>query len=399
MRPLQRVPVPPGPAGVDALIEPLTRALDGTGPAIAPIPVTSVTVSDAYVQRLLEAMRPDDPAHPLESDDIAVVLATSGSTGAPRGVLHTAGSLTALTTAVNGPGRPQWIAALPLSSMGGFNVLIRSLAAERTPIALPSLGGLGPFTAADFTIAVDAAARVTDDVRVSLVAAQVRRLLDDEASIDALRRCREVLVGAGPTPITMRTAARELGIALTSTYGATETAGGCVYDGRPLPGVSLRIEDSVVVDGPMLARGYRLEPELTAERFTERGFRTMDLGTLVDGVLTIHGRSDDVVIVNGVNVSLGAIERAIADSPEVAEVVALAIPGDEPTVIAVVAPRADGVIETSTSMATTVEQALGRAAVPRRVAIVPAIPHLPNGKPDRARILNDVLDGGLTWLP
>ena len=90
MRPLRRTPVPPGPFGLSALIGAVASALDGSGPAVAPVPTTSVTISSDYVAGILRALRPDDPDAPLESDEVAVVLATSGSTGAPRGVLLTA---------------------------------------------------------------------------------------------------------------------------------------------------------------------------------------------------------------------------------------------------------------------------------------------------------------------
>ena len=130
-RPLVRVPVPPGAEGPARLMPALARALDGSGPAITPIPVVSASVSNDYVMTLLAAVRADDDL-PLESDEVAVVLATSGSTGAARGVLLTADQVTALTPAEKDPGRrPQWIAALPVTSAGGLNLLVRSLAADR----------------------------------------------------------------------------------------------------------------------------------------------------------------------------------------------------------------------------------------------------------------------------
>ena len=404
MRPLRRTPVPPGPPGLTALIGPVAAALDGSGPAVAPVPTTSVTVSGDYVDGILRALRPDDPDAPLESEEVAVVLATSGSTGAPRGVLLTASALAALTESVNGTGpAPQWIAALPLSSMGGFNVLLRGLAAGREPIAISSLGGASPFTPLDFQRAVHAAAAHSSDIRVSLVAAQVRRLLSDEAGIEALSGCNQILVGAGPLPASLQESAGTHGIRLTRTYGATETSGGCVYDGEPLPGVGIvtLATGEVVISGPMLALGYRLDRVLTETRFTESGYRTGDLGSIDSGRLTLHGRIDDVVVVNGVNVALGAVEKVIDGCQGVEAAVALALPLGEAEVeivaLVIATSAGTGLRE---QINTAVQGALGRPAVPRRVAVVPDFPLLPNRKIDRASLRALATEPGrVTWLP
>lgn len=392
--------MPPGPAGVSALIGPLRAALDGSGAAIVPVPVVGMTVSQQYVQRLLDATRPDDPAAPLEAEDIAVVVATSGSTGHPRGVLHTSATLQALSDAVNGSVTPQWIAALPLTSMGGFNVLLRAMHCGVEPVALASIGGAAPFTPDLFCAAVEEAHRRGHDVRVALVAAQVRRLLADDAGSAALASCNQVLVGAGPVPATTLLAAQRAGIGLTRTYGATETAGGCVYDGVPLPGVHLGFDQAtdaavsqvptageIVLNGPMIARGYRCDPVLTGERFTVQGYRTGDLGHLIDGRLVITGRMDDVVVVNGVNVSLIAIEAVINDLAPVVASAVLSLSshdGDaaEPTLCAVVVLREQS-LEFPEALRDAVRQALGAPAIPRRIAVLDELPMLPNGKVNR----------------
>jgi O-succinylbenzoic acid--CoA ligase len=387
-RRLVRVPVPPGPAGPAALLPALAAALDGSGPAIAPIPVVGQTVSNDYVMSLLAASRPEDDDVPLESDEVAVVMATSGSTGAPRGVLLTAAQLTSLTEAVNGPGAtPQWIVALPVTSMGGFNVLVRALASGHEPVVVSSVGGAAPFTSADFVDAVDRASRTSDDVRVAVVPAQLSRLLTDDVGIDALRRCRSVLVGGAATRPSLRSSAHDLGIAITTTYGATETAGGCVYDGRPLPGVTVTADGSpgiLTIDGPCVALGYRAEPDLTRRHFTERGFRTADLGEVqTDGSIQVVGRADDVVVVNGVNVSPTAIERVIADLPDIVGAATIVLPrrDGEARLYAFIEVRdqADGVEEVAGD---EVVRRLGTAARPR-VRRVDRLPHLPNGKVDR----------------
>lgn len=386
-RPLVRVPVPPGAEGPARVLPALAAALDGSGPAIAPIPTVSSAVSNDYVMTILAAVRADDPALPLESADVAVVVATSGSTGAPRGVLLTGAQLTALTDVVNGPGRPQWIAALPVTSMGGLNVLVRALASGREPVVVPSIGGAGPFTDAAFESAVDVAGATTDDIRVALVPAQVSRLLSTDRGISALQRCTSILVGGAATRPSLRAAARELGITLTTTYGATETAGGCVFDGRPLPGVTVTADGHpglLTISGPTVALGYRGEPELTRAGFGPAGFRTSDLGEIgPDGTVTVLGRADDVVIIGGMNVSPVAVERVIADLPDIvaaAAVSAIARSG-EARLHAFIEVR-DTASGAEDEARDEVTRRLGRAATPTVHRVV-RLPHLPNGKVDR----------------
>lgn len=394
---LSRLPVPPGIAGVDAVLPALAAALAGSGPPVAPVPVASAAVSTAYVASVLAAVRPGDRSAPLEHDDVAVVLPTSGSTGDPRGVLLPARALTAMCAVANAapdgrPGTPLWIVALPVTSMGGLNVLVRALASGVAPLALPSLGGAEPFTPGAFAAAVDVARSRSSDVRVSLVPAQVARLLSDDAGVEALRGCIRILVGGGPLRPSLRSIAAGLGIDLTATYGSTETAGGCVFDGSPLPGVTVSVESGrepgrLVIEGPCLAVGYRGAPELTAEHFVEGRFRTSDLGSVSPaGTVTVLGRIDDVVVVKGVNVSPLAVERVIEDLPDVAAaaVVAPVIDG-EPSIHAFIQVR-DAAVGLAAVVEATVEERLGRAARPAHVWPIDRLPCLPNGKVDRQRL-------------
>ncbi|MDI1289765.1 MAG: AMP-binding protein [bacterium] len=391
-RPLVRVPVAPGTAGVAPLLVALADALDGTGPAIAPVPAVSASISNSYVMSVLAAVRPEDPAAPLESDDVAVVMATSGSTGSPRGVLLTAGQLTAFAGTANASDTPPlWIVAIPVTSMGGMNVLVRALATGNDPIAMPSIGGGEPFTPRGFQQAVNVARARAADVRVALVPAQVARLLSDEAGVDALRECTSILVGGGPMRPSLREMAAELGISVTTTYGSTETSGGCVFDGIPLPGVTVAVQgDSagpsvLLITSPSVASGYRSDPEMTREYFDDSTFITSDLGTVdADGRVHVLGRADDVVVINGVNVSPGAIERVLDDLPDVvtAAAVSIASAAGEPAIWVFLEVRDEAPHVESTAIASVVER-LGAAARPRGVKQVARLPHLPNGKVDR----------------
>ena len=372
---------------MDRVLPALAAALAGDGPAVAPVPTVSATVSTEVVTLLLRAVQVDGP--PLESDDVAVVATTSGSTGAPKGVLLTARQLTSMTDAVQGAARPHWVAALPLTSMGGLNVAIRALAAGTDPIAVASLGGAAPFTPADFADAVDRAVARGRDVRTSLVPAQVARLLGDRAGVDALRQCTQVLVGGAALRPALRAEAEDLGIRVVSTYGATETAGGCVFDGRPLPGVRVEADADgrLTVRGPCVALGYRADPSATEESFRDGGFRLPDLGVVAaDGTVTVVGRADDVVVVRGVNVSTGALEAVLAARPGVAGATVVIAPGSdgEPRLHGFVVAGAGQDVDAD-GAARAVVDALGAAARPR-IHVVDALPELPGGKVDRVAL-------------
>ena len=384
-RPLVRVPVPPGPDGPARLIPALAEALDGSGPAIAPIPVVSPLTSQDYVASLIAAAHPDDPDRPLEDDSVAVVACTSGSTGNPQGVLLTTPQLTALSHVVN-DGDPIWVVALPVTSIGGINVLVRSLATTHDPISVRSIGGAAPFTADAFADAVSIAYSEHDDVRVSIVPAQLARLLDDARGTEALRMCTGVLVGAAATRPDLLDRAGEAGVRITTTYGSTETAGGCVFNGVPLRGVTVRGSAEpgrLVIDGPCVAIGYRLQPELTRERFTPAGFVTSDLGTVIDGRVDVLGRADDVVIIKGVNVSASAVEHAAAAVAGVRGAAVVTGGGDEPWLGVFVEMSG----EDTSDVSNAIVDRLGAAARPRWVRRVDSLPHLPNGKVDR-QLLN-----------
>ena len=380
--PLVRIPVPSGPAGLDALAEPLRAALSGTGPAIAPTPVVTATTSAAYVGSLLRAIAPDEP---LEDDRTAVVLATSGSTGNPKGVLLSADGLLALNPWRDEPGT--WVAAIPLTSAGGLNVLTRALAPGCTYVGVDSLGGARPFTPAGFAVAISDAMTHGLPLRTSLVPAQVRRLLGDAQGVEALQAFATILVGGAGLDTQLRDAAAAHGVSLISTYGMTETCGGCVYDGAPLDGVTVRIdsESRVSLGGPSIALGYRHQPALTAKHFSSDGFLTSDLGELHAGRLRIFGRIDDVITVNGVNVSVTAIEAVLRSETKVSDcaVIALDDPERGSRLIAFIC----GAHIDTEALGDLVTERLGVAARPRAFTTIEHLPTLPGGKTDRQALI------------
>ncbi len=355
------------PADPLALLPHLRAALDGRAP-LAVLPAGP----PAAVEAARALLRPEEPLEP--GADLVVV--TSGSTGAGSGVLLPAAALRASAAAtqqrLGGPG--SWLLALPVSSIAGLQVLCRSILAGTAPAVLAR----GEPLAA-------ALARMPAGRRyVAMVPTQLRRYLDAEPG--ALRALDAVLVGGAATDTGLRARARAEGVAVVTSYGMTETAGGCVYDGRPLDGVHVRVGDGgIELAGPVLALGYRLDPEGSAAAFAGGWFRTRDAGALdADGRLTVHGRLDDVVVTGGVNVAPPAVEGVLREHPDVADAVVFGRPDAEwgQRVVAAVVP-VPGAEPDLATLRPWVAERLGAPAAPRELHRIPAVPTLHTGKPDR----------------
>ena len=323
---------------------------------------------------------PQAPPPLTEVDDgIALVVATSGSTDAPKRVLLSADALRAAADAtaraLDGPG--QWLLALPAHYIAGAQVLVRSILADTEPEVIDR---------EHFEPAAFAEASVRLDPRgpryTSLVPVQLSRLVEaaraDTGIAEALRSFDRILLGGQAAPAALVLAADSLGARVTRTYGSSETAGGCVYDGRPLDGVGVRIvEGRVEVSGPMLADGYLDDPGRTADAFaTEpdgtRWYRTGDLGDLAhDGTLRISGRSDDVIVSGGVKVVLGEVERVVRASPGFAHAVVVGVDdvewGERAAVAAPTTPAAAASDALAVLSAATDAAGLGPAARPARL--------------------------------
>lgn len=324
-RMLSVIDVPAGPSSIDELWDPIDDALSGRA-SIALVPRESLLSPLAMTESIRTAVDPDRPV----DADTAVVLSTSGSTGQPRGVCLSAAALTAFTAHINALAGddPTWVLAIPPTSIGGLNVLIRARAAGSRPIAVSSVGGADRFTDIAFAEAVDTAADTGRPVAVSLVPTQLPRLLETSLGRRALADCSLILVGGAALTPQAASDCEAAGISITTTYGMTETSGGCVLGGVSLPGVDVRLDEAdgrIFISGPMLAQGYR---DGSNEAFAGGWLRTQDRGRWVDGRLQVLGRLDDVVLINGVNVDLVAIEDRASDHPAIDSAIAVAVVED-----------------------------------------------------------------------
>jgi O-succinylbenzoic acid--CoA ligase len=221
------------------------------------------------------------------------------------------------------------------------------------------------------------------------VPTQLRRYLDAEPA--ALAAFDAALIGGAATDPDLLDRARDAGVTVATSYGMTETAGGCVYDGVPLDGVRVRVDEGVEIAGPTLALGYRLDPEGTAAAFVDGWFRTRDAGSLSEGRLTVHGRLDDVVISGGVNVAPQAVEAALREHADVLDAVVFGRPDEEwgQRVVAAVVP-APGARPSLAELRPWVTDRLGTPAAPKELHLIAAVPTLHTGKPDRRAVASSV---------
>jgi O-succinylbenzoic acid--CoA ligase len=390
-RTLEPLPVPTGERVLD-LLPRLARALAGEGPALLPVPAADPATADRTARALAAdiplADGEDDP-----DDPTAFVVTTSGSTGTPKGALLSVSALLASARATRRflPGErtpAHWLLALPAHHVAGLQVLLRSLHEGTVPTVLDTAL---PFTAARFAHAVQVMPSSAPRF-VSLVPTQLQRILADEAGVESLARTDAVLLGGAPAPPALLAAAAEAGARVVTTYGMSETCGGCVYDGRPLDGVTVTTDDSgrISLAGPMVAGGYRGrpgDPAFTLDATGRRRFRTDDVGECVDGRWRVVGRMDDVLISGGVKVTPATVESTLASIPGVDDVVLTGVADAEwgEAVVAVLVPSPGGAPDLAV-VRSAVRDRHGAAAAPRSLILVDRLPLRGPGKPDRAAV-------------
>ena len=337
---------------------------------------------DRQTDLLTTALRAGDEIE----DDVAVVMSTSGTTGQPKGAMLTAAALRASADATHhrlgGPGH--WLLALPAHHIAGLQVLVRSVIADNTPVAVSP-----KFETAEVA---DAVSGMGPGRRyASLVALQLDKAMADATARAALAELDAVLIGGGPMPARIAESAAAAGITVVRTYGMSETAGGCVYDGAPLDGVQVRVgpDGRIALGGATLAKGYRNPPD--RDPFAEPGwFITDDVGALdSSGILRVLGRIDDAISTGGLTVFPQLVEAVLAAHPRVVDCAVFGLPDERlgQRVAAAVVAAADYTAPTLDELRTHVKAMLDATAAPREVHIVEELPRRGIGKIDRRRLI------------
>ena len=348
-------------------------------------------------------------------DQVSFILSTSGSTK-PGGRLVGL-SLAALrashqATAQRLGGAGIWVSALPRDHIAGFQVIARAYAGGTEPVTIDMIGG---FQLSRLREALQNIAAGNVPVYLSLVPTQLRRALADPKTTAALRLCSAILVGGARVSPSLLIAGREQGLNLVTTYGMTETCGGCVYYGVPLPGVKVAVKESRIwLSTPTLMSGY-LEAESDPEIQVFEGetwLATNDAGKIIfagegedeaaglviDSTspvrLEVLGRLDETIISGGENISLALVNRA-AEKAGFSGIEFCGLPDEEwgqllcavfaESSIADSHPNPENLdpLYLGPQLRAALRGSLPASHLPRAVALLPHFPRLPSGKLDR----------------
>lgn len=297
----------------------------------------------------------------------AVVIGTSGTTGAPKEIFLSSHALVASARASNAFVGAKlgdtWSLLLPLTHVAAVNVFVRAFELGTIPVDLRNHSGEYPRV--NFT---------------AIVPTQLFRALNgDDQLLKHLQGAQKVLVGGAALSSAIRNQATAAGINVVTTYGMSETSGGCVYNGEILEGAEVEVRGgSIFIRGSVLALNLEL---------SDGWFETNDLGEFVDEKLVVIGRLDDVIISGGENLSLNSVENILNQSFPNTQFAAFSVEDPQwgQTLHIAVVGEAD-----SGSISSVLEEKVGAFAKPKGIHSLNSLPLLGIGKVDRKRLAQEI---------
>jgi len=376
-----RVLLPPGRKAADAVSEAISKC-----------------INEKVVTALVPATKGENLGNKYETAigvsipcviESGLLVCTSGSTGNPKAVEISTTALLSATKLVNAKfeNPASWLLAINPAFIGGAMVIARAITQDQKWEY--GLDENGKFSPEIFAGIAQTFIAQNGRVRTSLVAAQLSALIAQD-HINLLKKFDAILVGGGQMSPEVYKNLKDAGVNLIRTYGMTETCGGVVWDGKALDDVNIRIENPanggagrISINSPSNATCYHGNSEgikqLNEITFNNNWIMTQDIGTYENTTLKVIGRSDDIVISGGVNVSVHAIENVLRDQPGVEDAVVFAMPDETwgTIVAAVIVGNAELL-----ALQDAVEKELGSPAKPRIIKFAHELPLLPNGKID-----------------
>jgi o-succinylbenzoate---CoA ligase len=297
----------------------------------------------------------------------AVVIGTSGTTGAPKEIFLSSHALVASARASNAflgaKAGDTWSLLLPLTHVAAVNVFVRAFELGTIPVDLRNHADAYPRV--NFT---------------AIVPTQLFRALNgDEQLLKHLQGAQKVLVGGAALSSAIRNQATAAGINIVTTYGMSETSGGCIYNGEILEGAEVEVRGgSIFIRGSVLALNLAL---------SDGWFETNDLGEFVDEKLVVIGRSDDVIISGGENLSLNNVESILNESFPDIQLAAFSV--DDPQWGQTLHIAVVGEVDKD-SVISLLERKIGPFAKPKGIHSITSLPLLGIGKVDRKRLAQEI---------
>jgi len=371
--------LPVDPANPLTIMPALEEALTGEK-AVLPVPANDPARANLLRNTL-------GPGQPIDGD-IALVVSTSGSTGTPKGAMLTPANLITSADATHQAlgGEGQWLLAMPAAYIAGIQVLVRSMVAGVEPAFVDLSHG---FNIAEFAARARDLAVTGERTYTALTPMQLAKATSTLQGIDALRSFTAVLVGGAATNPRLLDSAAKLRINVVTTYGSSETSGGCVYDGTPIAGARIKIVGGRIhLGGPMVARCYRFGSLPLADDLKDGWFRTSDAGLLIDGHLTVLGRTDHIIDSGGLKLHPEVLETLLLRIEGVTAACVVGVPDERLGERICAAYTGSATLSDIMDALADAEDAgeLARWQVPKEVKVVPALPQLGPGKVDRAAV-------------
>lgn len=395
----------------------LSDCLAGKTPPLLPVPEPHTSSNQQRHQLLTRHFAGKN------APGAALIMATSGTTGVPKGARLSARALRAACesthTALGGPGR--WLLAVPAHHIIGMQVVLRSLYAGYTPLALPHTTSFSP---AELVTGLQQLLDDADSPRhyMSLVPSQFDTLLRNaksgdpttqaiaESALSALTQLDGIVSGGAPIPAPQLRELRERGIPVVPGYGSSEVAGGVLFDGRPGPATTIRIDDTthrISIGGATLADGYVAETDTDSSSTTSvwettaegRWFHTQDVGHFDDtGTLIIDGRLDQAINCGGLIVMPQPLEATLHEAHVAADVAIVGTPdthfGESISVVVIKDPSLPA--PQLSQLQELVEKEHGHHAIPRHLFFTEQFPRTSSGKLNRNKLKEQIAHGELT---
>ena len=315
-------------------------------------------------------------------EDVCSIILTSGTTGIPKAVQLTHGNFEASCNNWNEflqfQPNDQFLCCLPLHHIGGVAVILRAL-----------MFGFSVNLVSNFEAKLVLDTILNHPVTIiSLVPTMLKRILDLEGGLNALKSLRWILLGGGPSPEYLLDLCIAKKLKIVKVYGMSETCSGTVglklldepqkklYAGRPFPGVKIWTEnDELHISGPMIMKSYVGEPE------TDGSHNSHDLGRVdEDNLIFLDIRRKDLIITGGENVNPIEVEEALLQIAGVTDATVVGVEDAEwgQKVIAFVVNNESRI--TNKGLRMKLKEQLSDFKIPKEFITVPIIPRNELGK-------------------